>query len=167
MKPLFASLFASLLLLGAATSCSKTDAAPQDTFFVQATKDSSSWSVKGSGSFSKSQQQFYLSGLVGDAARAESLALNFKLPAFPRPTPVQAFSASWQSLIGYDGVNNSYGTADAASLPTLEITRVDTVAKVVEGRFKALLVRDKHWTSQTEVMHFTNGSFRVQYTTLP
>lgn len=134
---------------------------------MQATKDSSSWSAKGSGLFSKSQQQFYLSGLVGDAARAESIALNFKLPTFPQLTPVQAFSASWQSLIGYDGASNSYRTADAASLSTLEITRIDTVAKVVEGRFDALLVRDKHWTSQTEVMRFTNGSFRVQYTILP
>jgi hypothetical protein len=167
MKPLLPFLVASLLLLGGATSCSKTDAAPQETFFVQATKDSSSWSAKGSGSFIKSQQQFYLSGLVGDAARAESIALNFKLPAFPQPAPVQAFSASWQSLTGYDAANNSYGTADAASVPTLEITRVDTVNKVVEGHFNALLVRDKHWTSQTEVMRLTNGSFRVQYTTLP
>jgi hypothetical protein len=52
-------------------------------------------------------------------------------------------------------------------LPDLEITRLDTVAKVVEGRFQATLVRDKRWTTQTEVMRFTHGSFRVQYTTVP
>ena len=167
MKLIFSTLLASLLLLGGATSCSKTDAAPQEASFVKALKGVSSWSAKGSGSFVKSQQQFYLSGLVGNAARAESLALNFKLPAFPQTAPVQAFSASWTSFIGYDGVTDSYGTADAASVPTLEITRLDTVAKVVEGRFNVLLVRDKYRTSQTEIMRFTNGSFRVQYTTLP
>jgi hypothetical protein len=167
MKSPAPSLLASLLLLSGATSCSKTDVTPEETSFVQATKDSSSWSAEGSGSFIKSRKQFYLSGLIGDAARAESLGLSFTLPAFPQSTPVQAFSANWTSLIGYDGITDSYGTANAASLPILEITRLDTVTKVVEGRFNATLVRDKQWTSQTEVMRFTNGSFRVQYTTVP
>jgi hypothetical protein len=166
MKSLAPSLLASLLLLSGAISCSKTDVPPEETSFVQATKDSSAWSAEGSGSFIKSRKQFYLAGLIGDAARAESLGLSFTLPAFPQITPVQAFSANWTSLIGYDGITDSY-TANAANLPILEITRLDTVTKVVEGRFNATLVRDKQWTSQTEVMRFTNGSFRVQYTTAP
>ena len=165
MKPTFPYLLGSLLL-GGATSCSKTDAPPQETFFVQATKNSSPWSAKGTGTFSKTRQQFSVFGLIGDAGQAETLALGFSLPAFPQLTPVQALPARWTALIGYDGVTNSYAT-DAASLPSLEITRLDTVAKVVEGRFSASLVRDKQWTSQTEVMRFTNGSFRVQYATVP
>jgi hypothetical protein len=76
---------------------------------------------------------------------------------------VQALPASWAELIGYDAAGNSYETADAASLPDIEVTRLDTVAKIVEGRFNAILVREKHWTSQTENMNLTNGSFRVQY----
>lgn len=62
---------------------------------------------------------------------------------------------------------NRYVTADATGLPVLEITRLDTVAKVVEGRFQANLLREKKWTTQTETMQFTDGSFRVQYTTVP
>lgn len=89
------------------------------------------------------------------------------LPASPQLTPVQALPASWVTLVGGDIISNRYATADTTSLPTLEITRLDTVAKVVEGRFRATLVRDKHLTAQTEVMVFTNGSFRVQYTTVP
>jgi hypothetical protein len=71
MKTLFLSLFASLLLAGA-TSCSKINATPQETFFVQARKDFvTSWSAKGSGSFIKSRQQFHIFGLLGNAAQAE------------------------------------------------------------------------------------------------
>jgi hypothetical protein len=169
MKPLFPSLLASLLLVGA-TSCSKTDATPQETYFVQAKKNLfTSWSGKGSGSFIKSKKEFYIFGLLGDAAYAESLSLGVSLPAYPQLTPVRALQAHWTAVVGYDGVGNSYAT-EAASLPTIEITRLDTVAKVVEGRFNATLVRDKHWTSTTsqpEIMNFNDGSFRVQYVTYP
>lgn len=167
MKPLFPSVIASLLLVAGATSCSKTDATPQEPFFVQAQKNLfTSWSGKSSGYFIKSKQQFHIFGLLGNAAYSESLSLGFSLPASPQLTPVQALPARWAALVGYDGVGNSYET-DAANLPTIEITRLDTVAKVVEGRFNATLVRDKHWSSQLEKMLFTGGSFRVQYLIYP
>jgi hypothetical protein len=167
MKSLFFHISASLLLLGGATSCTKTDAPPHPPFFVQATKDLIPWTATGTGIFSKARQQFYIFGQIGTATPQEMLTLGFSLPASPRLTPVQALPASWVTLVGGDIVTNSYATADTTSLPSLEITRLDTVAKVVEGRFKAALVRNKHWTAQTEVMVFTNGSFRVQYTTVP
>ena len=167
MNPRFPYLIGSLLLIGGATACSKTDATPQETFFVQATKGLSVWSAKGTGTFSKARQQFYIFGQIGDVVPTEFLSLAFSLPASPQLAPVQALPAKWVTLVGGDVATNSYSTADAASLPTIEITRLDTVAKVVEGRFTALLVRDKQWTSQTEVMPFTNGSFRVQYITYP
>jgi outer membrane biogenesis lipoprotein LolB len=166
MKPLF-SICASLLLLAGATACSKTDATPQPPFFVQATKDLNSWTATGTGTFSKTTQQFYIFGQLGESVITEYLSLGFSLPASPQLAPVQTRPATWVTLVGGDVVTNSYATADAASLPALEITRLDTVAKVVEGRFQATLVRDKRWTMQTEVIRFTHGSFRVQYTTVP
>jgi hypothetical protein len=166
MKLLF-SIFASLLLLAGATSCSKTDATPQPPFFVHATKDLTPWTATGTGAFSKTTQQFYIFGQIGEPVPSEYLALGFSLLAPPQLAPVYARPASWVTLVGGDVVVNSYATADAASLPTLEITRLDTVAKIVEGRFQATLVRDKRWTTQTEVKRFTDGSFRVQYTTVP
>jgi hypothetical protein len=166
MKPLLAIL-ASLFLLVGVTSCTKTDATPQPSFFVQATKDLVPWTATGTGTFSKTRQQFYVFGQIGDAVTTEYLSLGFSLPASPQLAPVQALPATWVALVGGDVATNSYATADAASLPTLEITRLDTVAKIVEGRFNASLVRNKQWTTQTEVMRFTNGSFRVQYLTVP
>jgi hypothetical protein len=156
----------SLLLLAGATSCTKTDATPQSSFFVQATKDLAPWTATGTGTFSKTTQQFYIFGQIGEPV-SEFLSLGFSLPASPQLAPVQALPASWVTLVGGDVAVNSYATADAASLPALEITRLDTVAHIVEGRFNAILVRDKRWTTQTEVMRFTDGSFRVQYTTVP
>jgi hypothetical protein len=167
MKSALSCIIGSLLLLGGTASCTKEDASPQPAFFVQATKDAMPWAASGTGTYSKARQQFYVFGQVGDAARSEYLSLGFSLPAAPQLNPVQALPASWVTLVGGDVATNSYSTANAASLPALEITRLDTVAKVVEGRFTASLVRDKQWTAQTETMRFTNGSFRVQYTTVP
>jgi hypothetical protein len=166
MKLLF-PLSASLLLLAGSTACSKTDATPQPPFFVHATKDLTPWTTTGTGTFSKTTQQFYVFGQLGEPITSEYLSLSFSLPAAPQLAPVQARPAAWVTLVGGDVVTNSYATADVASLPTVEITRLDTVAKVVEGRFRTTLVRDKQWTTQTEVMRFTDGSFRVQYTSVP
>jgi hypothetical protein len=152
MKSTLLYALGSLLLLGGTTACSKEDPAPD--FYMRATKDATPWTGIGSGAYIKSSKQFYIFGRI---------TLRFSLPASPQLAPVQALPASWAELIGYDAASNSYETADAASLPNIEVTRLDTVAKIVEGRFNAILVRDKHWTSQTENMNLTNGSFRVQY----
>jgi hypothetical protein len=162
MKSILLYALGSLLLLEGATACSKEDPAPD--FYIRATKDATPWAGTGSGSYSKTKKQFYVSGQMGNISKAEVIMLGFSLPASPQLAPVQALPASWAELIGYDAASNSYETADAASLPDIEVTRLDTVAKIVEGRFNAILVRDKHWTSQTENMNLTHGSFRVQYT---
>jgi hypothetical protein len=161
MKSTLLYALGSLLLLGGTTACSKEDPAPD--FYMRATKDATPWTGIGSGAYIKSSKQFYIFGRMGDISKAEVITLRFSLPASPQLAPVQALPASWAELIGYDAASNSYETADAASLPNIEVTRLDTVAKIVEGRFNAILVRDKHWTSQTENMNLTNGSFRVQY----
>jgi hypothetical protein len=162
----------SLLLLGGATACSKTDPTPKidstsQALFVRATKDGTLWNLPGTGRYNKTSKQFYVFGKAGDAAKAEGFNLVFSLPASPQLAPVQPLPASWVELIGGDVETNRYETADAASLPGIEVTRIDTVAKIVEGRFNAILVRDKHYTSQTESMRFTNGLFLVHYTVEP
>jgi hypothetical protein len=167
MKTARYRVLASLLLFGGLAACKKEDSTPQPDFFMRATKNQTPWTAVGSGTFSRARQQFHVFGRIGEPVAAEFLSLGFSLPASPQLTPVEALPASWATLVGGDVVTNSYKTADAASLPTLEITRLDTVAHVVEGRFRASLLRDKWWTTQTEVMEFTDGSFRVQYTIVP
>lgn len=164
--PAFSYFIGSLLLLGGVTACSKEDSAPQEEFFLRATKDGTPWTATGNGAFSKASKQFSVFGQTGTAVPSEILSLVFSFPAAPQLTPVQASRANWISLVGGDVVTNSYA-ATATNLPALEITRLDTVAKVVEGRFTTTLLREKQWTSQEEFLRFTDGSFRVQYTTVP
>jgi hypothetical protein len=168
MKPAFSYFIGSLLLLGGVTACKNNDkdSAPHPDFFIQATKDGAPWTATGSSTFSKSNRQFYVFGQTGDAVQSELLSLGFSFPAAPQLTPVQPLRATWVTVLGGDVVTNSYAT-DAANLPSLEITRLDTVAKVVEGRFTTTLLREKRWTSQEEVLRFTDGSFRVHYNTVP
>jgi hypothetical protein len=167
MKTAHCCVLGSLLLLGGLAACKKEDSPPQLDFFMRATKNQAPWTAVGSGTFSRTRRQFYVFGQIGKPVPSEILSLGFSLPASPQLTPVQALPASWVTMVGGDVVTNSYKTADAASLPALEITRLDTVAHVVEGHFRASLLRDRWWTAQTEVMQFTDGSFRVQYTTVP
>ncbi|MFD1872668.1 hypothetical protein [Hymenobacter bucti] len=170
MKSTFFYFMGSLLLVGGLAACHEKASAPQTPqagFFVRATKDAAPWAAPGTGTYSKARREFSVLGQAGDAAKAEAFALNFALPAWPQPAPVRALPAAWRVLLGYDALTNSYATADAASLPKVEITRLDTVSKVVEGRFSAPLVREKQWTAKTETMALTDGTFRVHYTTVP
>jgi hypothetical protein len=167
MKSAFPYVIGSLLLLGGVVSCTKKDSTPQSDFFLQATKDSTPWTASASGTYSKARKELYVLGQAGDAAKAEVLSLGCVLPAWPQRTPVQVLPAAWRVLLGYDGLTDSYATAEAASSPRVEITRLDTVNKVVEGRFEATLLRDKQWTSKAETLDLKSGSFRVQYTTVP
>jgi len=163
MKPAFPCFIASLLLLGGATACSKEDAAPQEEFFLRATKNSTPWTATGTGTFNKTSGQLYVFGTTGEAAQSELLSIGVALPAAPQLAPAQALRTSRVTLVGGDAVTNSY-VADDAKLPIVEITRLDTVAKVVEGRFTTTLLREKRWTAQEEALRFTDGSFRIHYT---
>lgn len=167
-----------LLLTGGAAACTKESAEPQESvdsqneFFVKAEKDGGAWTQPGTGTYVKSKREFYVSGGGENMTYAEYLHLGFSLPseiklsnkliAAARPLP-----AEWLTLIGGDGITNSYATADAQSLPSIQITRLDTVQKIMEGRFEATLLRNKHYTQQMEFMRFTNGSFRVRYQEVP
>ncbi|MBJ6142840.1 hypothetical protein [Hymenobacter sp. BT559] len=156
----------SLLLVGA-TACHEAATIPQTEFFVQATRNATPWTATATATHSKASQQFYLVGQTGDAAKAEALSLGFALPAAPQLAPVQALPAAWRVSVGYDALIDSYATADEAGLPRLEITRLDTVNKVVEGRFEATLMREKQWTTKPEPMTLEKGSFRAHYTEVP
>ncbi|MVN74942.1 hypothetical protein GO988_01240 [Hymenobacter sp. HMF4947] len=174
MKIKLVRVAVGLLLVGGVGACSKDTAVPpeeaapgQPEFFVRANTGAALWVAPGSGTYVKSKKQFYVFGQAGTAAEATSLSLGFALPARPALAPVQALPAAWYVLVGFDAATNSYATADAASLPTLQVTRLDTVAKIVEGRFEAVLQRDKHWTKQVEQLSLANGSFRVRYQEVP
>lgn len=166
-KNLLYAISSVFLVLGGVTACNSADAPQQAGFFMKATKNGVSWTAPGSGTFSKTSQEFSLIGQAGDAAKAEVLALGFARPAQAVRSPVRALPAAWRVLLGFDAVTDSYATADSSALPRLEITRLDTVAKIVEGRFEAILVRDKQWQPQGESLRFAEGSFRVQYTNVP
>ena len=133
---------------------------------MRATKNQAPWVAVGGGTFSKTSPQFYIVGQVGNSANSELLSLGFPLPASPQLTPVQALPASWVMLVGGDAVTyQSLRDGGCNRLTCLG----DYAARYrgVEGRFQANLLREKKWTTQTETMQFTDGSFRVQYTTVP
>lgn len=70
-------------------------------------------------------------------------------------------------IIGQDGIINNYQTTDSTGLPSITVTRLDTVQKIVEGRFEATLRRNKHYTKQVQLMRFTEATFRVRYRVYP
>lgn len=178
MKLTFAQLIAALFLVWSAAACAKESADPQDElspkeFVVKAKRDGADWVQPSSGTYSKSRRTFNVFGADNKMpyGAEEYLRLTFTLPSGETPNQlpaaVQSLSAEWVDLVGGDVRVDSYATANLTGLPTIQITRLDTVQKIVEGRFEATLLRDKHYTQQTELMRFTQGAFRARYQEVP
>jgi hypothetical protein len=168
MKIIFPKVLACLLLVWGATGCSKDSAEPQEEFFVKAQKDEQPWEKTGEGYFTKATKEFSIySPDTIPLSVTESFQLRFALPNKQVLSSVQALPANWIVLVGGDGVINSFISTEDTGLPAIQITKLDTVQKIVEGRFEAVLRRKASYTQQTELMKFTNGSFRVRYKELP
>ncbi|HEX8351114.1 MAG TPA: hypothetical protein VF598_14220 [Hymenobacter sp.] len=168
MKRSYLSILTGLLLVVGMAACTNDEVAPQQEFFVSAEKDGQTWDKGGKGIYSKARGEFLVySPDTLPYTETEVLSLRFFLPRDQSLSAVRALPAEWSVLIGGDVVSNRYQTADSTSLPSLTVTRLDTVQKIVEGRFKATLRRDKHYTQEVQLMHFTKGAFRVHYQEYP
>lgn len=167
-------LVAAILLTGSLTACEKDSTEPlPEEFYVQGQQDGQTWLEQGSGAYNKTQQTFTISAGTASAtqryARYTSLHLPFSMPkkqfdalVKSTPTQVQSLQAYWLQIEDEDIVTDSF-RSDSLNLPAIEITRLDTVEKIIEGRFQATLKRDSHFTNKEELKRFEKGSFRVRY----
>ncbi|UOQ69151.1 hypothetical protein [Hymenobacter volaticus] len=165
-------ILTGLLVGWSVTACTDEAVTPQEEpaaspreFFVLASKDGQRWDTWGTGIYSQAKGEFYVSGsdtTFGVLIR-KSLTIAFSLPKGQPLSSAQALPAQWLEVVGGDIINDRYSTAGPTSLPSIRITGLDTVQKIVEGRFEATLRRDKHFTDKAEEMRYTKGSFRVRY----
>jgi len=174
MKFSYLSVLTGLLLAAGVSACTDDEATPQEEFFVKAQKDGQAWNKGGRGVYvtdkgvNVTDEGHFLiySPDTIPYTSAEVVSLRFSLPYGQPLASARPLAAEWKVLVGGDAASNSYET-DSTSLPRITVTRLDTVQKIVEGRFEAILRRNKHWTNQVEEMRFTQGSFRVRYQEVP
>ncbi|UOQ50936.1 hypothetical protein [Hymenobacter cellulosivorans] len=163
MKTTLYPLLMGLLLLGA-TACEEESATPetQPEFFVKAQKAGQAWTVPGSGVYVRTTKKFHVYGNQNQANMPEAyLRLDFEAPT--QGTTVAA-QAEWLELVGGDVIVDNYSTTGVAEPSSVEVTRLDTVQRVLEGRFQTTLRRDQRWSTRGELLPFSNGSFRIRYT---
>jgi hypothetical protein len=172
MKISHLPVLTGLLLSLGITACTDEVAAPQEElaasqreFFMLASKDGQRWDMQGTGTYSKARGEFHVSGsdTTYSLLPRKTLTVAFTLPYGQPLSSAQALPAQWMEVVGGDIITDMYSTAGSTSLPSIQITGLDTVQKIVEGRFKATLRRDKHYTDKVEEMRYTEGSFRVRY----
>jgi hypothetical protein len=165
MKLPFHNWIIVLLLAGTAGCKQDADlATPEPEFYVKAQKNGVTWQASGSGVYVRSAGRLYVFGLENmPDGRQGYLRLGFAPPPDLSAATVRASEVEWSLLVGGDVLVDSYSPADPTNLASIEITQLDTVQKIVAGRFRTLLRRDKRWSSQAEPLEFANGSFRVRY----
>ncbi|QNE38626.1 hypothetical protein F1C16_03190 [Hymenobacter sp. NBH84] len=171
----FSTYLVVTFLAGILTACEKNSIEPLpeeslSEFYVHAQQNGKNWLERGSAAYHKTQQIFSISaGTPSSTEKYTSLYLQFSMPkerfdALVKSTPAQIQNpeALWLQTENEDIVTDSF-RSDSLNVPTIEIIRIDTVEKVVEGRFQATLQRDSHFTKKVELKRFEKGTFRVRY----
>ena len=166
MRRLFSSPLFLSVVLASATACTKEEAAPPVDPFFSVTQDGKAWEPATITTY-KSGNGFYLvSNQAAAAHQTQELYLGFTVRNLHTPS-VRLFSAVWTPIWTPYAAGNTVrdqfvNTADPTA-SRLQITRLDTVQKVLEGRFEATLERSRVYAQPKEVLQLTEGSFRVSY----
>ena len=168
MRRVLYYFFLGSLALTSATACTKEDAEPQAESFFHVTQDGTVWEEKGTAIYDNSFASFsVLSSKATEAGQTQELYLGFIVPNLRTPIAASPISVAWRQLVGGDSETNQFSNAAVPTASTLQITRLDTVRKVIEGRFEATLLRNGRYTQQSESMHLTEGFFRLSYQDAP
>jgi len=154
------SLFLSVILVGAA-ACSNEEVAPAAAPFFQVKQDGKAWEPATTITYRAGNAFYLVNTKAVEANQIQELYLGFMVTNLRTPS-VRLFSAVWTQQVG-KAVNNQFVNVDDPGATGLQITRLDTVQKVLEGRFDATLQRSPVYSAQQERMQLTEGSFRVSY----
>jgi hypothetical protein len=158
----------SSLILASATACTKEKTEPQAASSFRVTQDGTVWEEKGTAIYDKSLASFsVLSSKATEAGQTQTLYLGFVVPNLRTPVVASPITLEWRQLVGGDSETNQFSNVTVPTASTLQITRLDTVQKVIEGRFEATLLRNRRYTQQAEVMQLSEGSFRISYQDAP
>jgi hypothetical protein len=168
MHRIFYCSFLGSLVLASATACTKEKAEPQASSFFRVTQDGTAWEEKGTAIYDKSLASFsVLSSKAAAAGQTQTLYLGFVVPNLRTPVAASPITLEWRQLVGGDSETNQFSNVTVPTASTLQITRLDTVQKVIEGRFDATLLRNTRYTQQAEAMQLSEGSFRISYQDAP
>ena len=162
MRRLFSYTLFLSAVLASATACTKEESAPQVEPFFSVTQNGNAWEPATITTY-KSGNAFYLvSNKAAEANQTQELYLGFTVTNLRTPS-VRLFSAVWTHSAAGKTVRDQFVNTNDPSTSSLQITRLDTVQKVIEGRFDATLERSTVYSQQKELMQLTGGSFRVSY----
>jgi hypothetical protein len=146
------------LLLTSASACTKEEAAPEASFF-HVTQEGKAWESAKTTTY-KAGNTFYL--VSHEAQPTQNLYLGFTVPNLRTPVAT-LHSLVWTQYTGQQTVLDQFLNTNVPGSSTLQLTRLDTVQKVIEGRFEATLQRSAVYSSQQERMQLTEGLFRLTY----
>lgn len=162
MRRLFSSsLFLSVVLVSA-TACTKEEATPQAAPFFSVNQDGKAWEPATVTTYRSGDFFYLVSNQAAKAEQTQELYLGFTVTNLRTPS-VRLFSTVWTQYAAGKSMRDQFVYTDDISANKLQITRLDTVQKVIEGHFEASLQRSTVYSQQKERMQLSEGSFRVSY----
>lgn len=162
MKANFLILIVSVLFF--ISSCQKETEVLTNSSLV-AQKNSSNWVPTDTwGSYSETEQKFYLKALKHHPKndQEEELSISFVMKDLKTPMVTSDFSSEWVRVAGGSSVADGYHI-DSRTENKIEILSVDTQKKIITGKFSIQLVRDSKFSDRGETLTFHSSYFSVSY----
>ncbi|MBN2350654.1 MAG: hypothetical protein JXJ22_17590 [Bacteroidales bacterium] len=162
---LFPLLLAGILIY----SCTKNDNEDElknefEEFVFTAKKNDEKWTAtKGWGYFYKGSRDIVFTGAAEDSVyyQEEDLSLSVNYEDLTIGQKNRNIDASFRFVVGGDQVALSYIKTDNPDDSYIIIEKIDTVNKIIEGKFIVSLKRE--YVDDDTIIRMTNGRFNMKY----
>ncbi len=162
MKHTFRAVATLLTLAALSFSCKREEAPPKHNAFFKFRKNYTDWvAARCFAEYVQSEKRFHIGGL-SDKEPNEGFYFKFSPPQGSDVSRTNDFSVTYTLVVQMDMIFDQYNLDGPNDGSWLEVTRYDTVNRIIEGKFHAILRRDTHYVSN-EKMYLEDGEFSLQY----
>ncbi len=163
MKNLFWTFAILLTVAVSAYSCKSERVVPErHSAYFKADRDNQAWeSSYQSAIYFREENEFII--LAQDTQPLEEVwSLTFSARSVKASFRTSDFEITYRRFVGGDVITDEYNLDSASTGNLLEITRYDSVNRIIEGKFNATLQRNARYQSAGQQV-LRNGEFSVRY----
>jgi hypothetical protein len=163
MKNLFWTFVALLAVAASAYSCKSERVVPEShSPYFKADKDNQAWEASYQSAVCFREDNKFVVYAQDKQRLEETINLSFSAQSVKAGFRMSDFEIDYRRFVGGDVITDEYNLDSTSSGNLLEITRYDSVNRIIAGKFNATLKRNARYSSAGQMV-LQNGEFSVHY----
>jgi hypothetical protein len=163
MKNMFWTFVDLLVVAASAYSCKSERVVPEShSSYFKADRDNQTWEASYQSAVYFSEDDRFVVYAQDKPRLEETINLSFSGHSVKAGFRTSDFEIDYRRFVGSDVITDEYNLDSTSSSNSLEITRYDSVNRIIEGKFNATLKRNARYSSAGQMV-LQNGEFSVRY----